>query len=156
MGCSGAGDAEVGGREAIFMVKKTGTKGVVGSAAGWSGCGGKYQQIRLLGETHYAHRLAWLYVHGEWPKNDIDHRDGDTWNNRISNLRDVTRSVNNRNVLRPRRNGSSGIVGVSWHKATGKWQANIYAGKHIHLGRFDTKEEAAAAYQRAKLIYHGE
>ncbi len=66
------------------------------------------------GKAHLCHRLAFLYMTGNWPTGDVDHRDTDRVNNKWDNLRDVTKSVNSRNKS-VQKNNTSGVVGVSWH-----------------------------------------
>lgn len=90
------------------------------------------------------------------PTEHVDHIDGNGLNNMRSNLRLATRTENVRNSKRPVTN-TSGYKGVSWHKARNKWRATIQVNnKHIHLGLFDTPEEAYAAYCEAAIKYHGE
>jgi hypothetical protein len=102
-----------------------------------------------------AHRVAWLYVYGKWPDNDIDHINGDPTDNRVENLRDVTNRINRQNMRNPRGKSNSGLLGVFLHKETGKWRARIQLdGKGIHLGLFDTPEAAHEAYLVAKRKYH--
>lgn len=114
-----------------------------------------YWQVSILGRFYKAHRLAWLYVHGEWPNGDIDHLDGNRANNRISNLRDVTNAQNQQNRRRANKNSKSGILGASWDENRGLWQAHITLDrKKIHIGRFSTAEEAHAAYVAAKNKLH--
>ena len=114
-----------------------------------------YWLIGLHGEHYFAHRLAWLYVHGCWPSNKIDHMDGNGLNNAISNLRDVTDAVNSQNQRRPRRGGSSGLLGVSWATEKRKWCAHIQAGgKQKNLGYYSDKYEAYRAYVEAKREMH--
>jgi hypothetical protein len=87
---------------------------------------------------------------------EVDHIDGDGLNNRRSNLRLASRAQNQKNRARPVSN-SSGVKGVTWHAARGKWQAQISAdNKHYNLGRFDKIEDAAAAYAAASAKLHGE
>lgn len=114
-----------------------------------------YLQIGIGGRLHYAHRIIWIYVHGEEPEN-IDHIDGDCLNNRISNLSAVTHLENMRNRKTSRKN-TSGVTGVHWAKASRRWIALISdRGKHIHLGCFSTSAEAASAREAAEreLGYH--
>ena len=88
-------------------------------------------------------------------KLQADHRDEDKGNNDISNLRIASRTENNRNVSM-RRTNTSGNQGVSWHKASGKWQAIIsFCGKNHHLGLFDNLNDAAAARKAAEVKYFG-
>lgn len=86
---------------------------------------------------------------------ETDHIDGNSTNNQRGNLRVCSRTENAMN-LGVRSDNSSGFKGVCWHKATGKWESYISAGKkHIHLGVYHTVEEAAHAYDAAALKYHG-
>ena len=112
-----------------------------------------YLTIRIGDTAHYCHRLAWLYVHGSWPSGEIDHVDGDRSNNRISNLRDATRSVNNQNRKRAQRRSDSGVLGVFKDKK--KWNAKITIdGSTYNLGNYSTKDDAYAAYLGAKRLLH--
>lgn len=97
-----------------------------------------------------------MYVTGEWPEINVDHRDGDPSNNRFSNLRDVAQQVNVQNVRKgTKRNLSSGLLGVSFHARDRLWRARIYKdGKDIVLGYFKTPEAAHAAYLSAKRDIH--
>ena len=104
-----------------------------------------YIQIKIDGKDYLAHRLAWLYVHGEFVQ-ELDHINGIRTDNRISNLRPATRSQNNGNA-RKQSNNTSGLKGVSWYKRLQKWKAQItFNGRYIWLGIFDTREAAHAAY----------
>jgi len=76
-------------------------------------------------------------------------------NNRISNLRDVTRNTNMQNQRGPRADNTSGFLGVSFYRRLDKWEAGIYvAGRRRHIGVFTTAEEASAAYLAAKRELH--
>jgi hypothetical protein len=118
--------------------------------------GGGYIRIMIDGKIHHGHRLAWLYVHGHWPRDQIDHIDGDRANNRITNLRDVTPSQNRMNTPRKSKYGR----GVRFRNDGARpkpWHACIHKDyKRISLGDYHTQEEAAAAYEAAAKIYHGE
>lgn len=108
---------------------------------------------RIHGVRYKAHRVAWLLTYGRWPDNCIDHINGDRSDNRISNLRDVSKADNARNAKR-RVNCTSGVTGVHWNRARQKWRAIIHFNKRcIHLGLFDTIEEAAAAREAANDDY---
>ena len=106
-----------------------------------------------IGANYRAHRLAWLYVHGEWPSGEIDHIDGNRANNAIANLRDVSTSFNHENLRKARSDSRHGFLGVS---PMGKrWKARITVrGKFQHLGIYDTPEEAHAVYLEAKRRLH--
>jgi hypothetical protein len=113
-----------------------------------------YRIISINDEIHYAHRLAWLWVHGEWPTDQIDHINRNKDDNRIANLRQADNGQNNTN--RPPV-GRSGIKGVSWYEPSQKWRARISKDRtEIYLGYFDTIEEAIKARNEAAVRYHGE
>ncbi len=112
-----------------------------------------YLRITILGVTTMAHRLAWLHHYGRWPEGDIDHANRDRGDNRITNLREATRSQNLANK-KTRRNG---LKGVTFHKHRGRWSARANKdGKAHHFGYFDTEEEAHAAYCTGAVKLHGE
>jgi hypothetical protein len=114
-----------------------------------------YIYIRFDKKLYAVHRLAWLFTHGYFPQSDIDHKDGIRTNNRLENLRCVTRSENNQNQRRPHAGNSSGYLGVSRMKNLGKWAAEITVNKkRIRLGYFEDVKEAAEAYLTAKKKYH--
>ena len=114
-----------------------------------------YVYVRVLGKRYLAHRLAWFYVHGQWPV-EIDHKDTIKSNNWISNLRPSTRSQNMSNIGLPKHN-SSGIKGVCRDKTNEKWLASIQVGKKFkNLGRFTDKNEAIIVRRRAEIQYFGE
>jgi hypothetical protein len=106
--------------------------------------------------VYTAHRLAWLYTYGVWPVELIDHANGNPHDNRIANLRIATASQNMANT-KFRRHNTSGVRGVLWRGDVRKWQALIQVNKkRKHLGYFEDKNEAAAAYQRAYKQFFGE
>lgn len=121
-----------------------------------AGCITRYSrmQICIFGKRYLSHRLAWLYVHGNWPKNQIDHKNGNPSDNRIDNLRDVTDAQNKQNRHRPNSNNKLCFLGVC---ARGmKFRARIIVdGKTYWLGTFSTPELAQAAYLSGKRKYHG-
>jgi len=99
------------------------------------------------------HRIIWALVTGRWPEAQIDHINGIGSDNRWINLREATPSENGQNRVRLPLNNTSGFLGVSQHK--GKWQAHIGFNNHKYgLGRFNTPEEAHAAYLGAKRVLH--
>lgn len=123
---------------------------------GTAGNGGGYLMVTVDGKAYRAHRLAWLYMTGDWPKGDVDHRDNDRTNNKWANLREATRSQNIHNMGMRERN-SSGRKGATFDRSRNSWQAQITVnGAHHHLGRFETREEAGDAYDRAALKYFGD
>ena len=130
----------------VFTWRVTRSRTRAGSVAGAPNAGG-YLIIRFEKTPHYAHRLAWFFVHGHFPEIDIDHRDGDRQNNRISNLRPCNDQQNQRNRL-PTGHGNSNFKGVSWHAKLGKWKAEM---RECYLGVFESEEDAARAYDVAAL-----
>lgn len=119
-----------------------------------------YRVIRLYrdGETRllFAHHIAWLLVHGTWPESEIDHVNGSPADNRAVNLRSADRNQNMRNLRRSRAN-TSGATGVAFYPPCQKWRVKIRAeGRHMHIGLFDTKEEAIEARHRAEVRLHGD
>jgi hypothetical protein len=115
-----------------------------------------YRQIKIDGRLYLAHRLAVLSVTGEWPKQDVDHINMNRSDNRWINLRQCSRIQNTYNTGR-RPHNTSGFKGVTFHKATGKWEAQIRAnGRSTHLGLAETPEDAAKLYEAAAAKYHGE
>ena len=115
-----------------------------------------YVAIKIDQRQYYAHRLAYLYVNGVWPLEEIDHINGNKSDNRICNLRPATRSQNGMNTG-AKRSSASGIKGVDWNKKDHRWRARIRTPQgRKDLGGFLTKEEAAAAYAKAAEELHGE
>lgn len=111
-----------------------------------------YRTIKVEGRNYQAHRLAWLYVHGEWPTGQIDHVNRNRGDNRLANLRPVTNSENQQNTVARNRHG---LKGVHWNKSQEKWTAKIgLRNRRIYLGVFATKEEAHAAYCAAAARFH--
>jgi len=115
-----------------------------------------YLYISAFGLPFFAHRLAWLHVYGSWPQQQIDHIDGNTSNNKLSNLRDVSPRTNQQNRYVAQKTSRTGLIGVS-KTAYEKWYARIRVdGKHKFLGCFSTPELASSAYLEAKRIYHNQ
>lgn len=119
-----------------------------------------YRQIGLggNGKTVRATHLAWLYMTGEWPVLQIDHRNGLESDDRWENLRLATGSQNKANSSRYK-NNTSGVTGVVYENGKGRkhWRAILSMnGQKINIGRFMTKEEAIEARREAEQKYHGE
>ena len=109
-----------------------------------------YIACTIDGTSYVAHRLAWLYVHGEWPPQWLDHINGVKDDNRIANLRPCTPSENQQNL-----SARSGALGTRWHPTTKRWLAAIKLhGKCKHLGSYASQAEAHAAYLAAKAQIH--
>jgi hypothetical protein len=127
-----------------------------GSIAGSPHSNG-YRAIRINKQSYLEHRIIWVLLKGEIPEGaQVDHRDGGRNNNHIENLRLAVngQSDNNQNT-KVYKNNKSGYIGVRWHKQTSKWCAQIrIKGKAIHLGLFDTPEEASEAYLAKKKELH--
>jgi hypothetical protein len=106
-------------------------------------------------KTFFAHRLAWFLSFGCWPVGEIDHINGVDSDNRLSNLRDVSKSINQQNKRRPRVDNKSGFLGVHFHKAGKAWVAQItHKGTAHYLGIYKTPEEAHEVYLQAKRSLH--
>ena len=130
----------------------------LGQVAGWRS--GKAPNIYIIitinGYYYRAHRLAWFYVHGRWPLDQIDHIDGSGVNNCIGNLREATCSENLRNMRLTCRN-TSGVKGVFWDKERNAWLVRIRSnGRYRHVGRFANLACAATAYRDAAAREYGE
>ena len=121
-----------------------------------AGCddGYGYIVISIDGTLYRGHRLAWFHVHGKWPAVQIDHENRVRSDNRIKNLREATSVQNNQNVG-IKSNNTSGYVGVSLHKPSGLWIAEICSNKkRTYLGYFKHAADAGAAYAEAKKVLH--
>lgn len=114
-----------------------------------------YLSIYIDGKARSAHRMAWLYVHGRMPAEQLDHINGDRTDNRIVNLREVSKGQNAQNIGKAYANNkSSGVLGVYRH-VCGKWQAKIQVnGKSRSLGLFESIDAARVAYLAAKDEVH--
>lgn len=105
------------------------------------------------GRQYLVHRLAWLYANGAWPNGDIDHINGQRTDNRIENLRDVPRRINQENIRFARSHSKTGLLGVS--PKDGRYRARINVhGRAVYIGKFDTAEKAHHAYLEAKRKLH--
>lgn len=103
-----------------------------------------YRTGKILDRLFSHHRLMWFMAFGEWP-DEIDHINRNTLDNRIVNLRSVTKTENQRNKSRSK-NCTSGVMGVTFYKRTGRWRAHItIKSRHVHIGYFDTFDQAVSA-----------
>lgn len=117
--------------------------------------GGKYRRLRIGGVNYVMSRMVWVWWHGPIPENmEIDHIDRDGQNNRIENLRLVSRSDNLRNMCI---SGRSMYRGVSWYAKNEKWMASLRGadGQFVFLGYFDSEREASAVYDAGMRLFHG-
>lgn len=136
----------------VFLWKRRGFGRTLGKVVGttvWPG----YIALKINGVRHYAHRVAWLYVHGEWPSGHIDHIDGDKANNAISNLRVATPAQNAARRKTTRKIAPS--RGVFPH-GVGFVARLHHGGRRHYLGYFPTAAAAKAAYEAKAKEIHGE
>lgn len=113
-----------------------------------------YLKASVDGKEYLLHRLAWLYVYGCLPSDQIDHIDHDKKNNAICNLRECSNEDNHMNMPKGTDN-TSGFVGVRFNESNGKWRSVITANKKTHhLGYFDELSDAILARKEAEK-YHG-
>jgi hypothetical protein len=114
---------------------------------------GNYLQIMVDRQMYLAHRLVWLYIHGELPTAKIDHINRVSKDNRIENLRLVDNKQNRENIGIAK-NNTSGHTGIYWLPKQNKWQAKIGHNKRrIYLGNFDQKTDAITAMKQAEQKY---
>jgi hypothetical protein len=136
-------------------IAATGTRSVVGKVYSTANSHG-YICISIHDRKLPAHRLAWLYVHGEWPTLQVDHINGNRADNRIENLRLASAEQNQRN----RRFGgdtSSGVKGVNWSRSNNKWVAKCWTnGRQVHIGYFADITAAKAAVTEFRERHHGD
>ena len=126
-----------------------------GKLAGYRNSDG-YIRIKLNGSNYSAQRLAWLYETGEWPTDEVDHRDRNRARNEWENFRIATRSQNRMNCAPPITN-TSGVKGVHFNKRKRRWRAQIVLkGKLIFLGDYSTFEGAVQARKEAEERLFGE
>lgn len=123
---------------------------IVGTEAFLSESEHGYLYARLRYKKIYAHRAAFAICNGRWPVGDVDHINGDRKDNRILNLREVSRQDNMRNAKKSQRN-TSGTTGVIWNKAAQKWSAQIGVDRgSCYLGLFESKDAAIEARLNAE------
>ena len=134
-------DSETG---VFIWLTKVAKRVSIGDVAGSRDTDG-YIRIKINGKKYSAHRLAWFHVHGYFPEHEIDHMNGVRDDNRLNNLREVTRVCNMQNKKKYT-NNASGFNGVNWDKGANRWRAKIMIrGKRLHLGYHDDRISAALA-----------
>lgn len=145
----------------VFTWLKNGPNAIKpGCRAGWITAGG-YVHIGIDKKHYRSHRLAFLYMDGAFPSDQVDHVDHNRINNKWANLRQVTRQENCRNISMTSKN-TSGHTGVYWLSRDKKWEAKMgVSGKTLHLGKFTNIEDAISARAEANRIHgfhenHGE
>jgi hypothetical protein len=107
------------------------------------------KSCRSFGKAMWAHRVAWAIHFGEWPTKEIDHINGDPGDNRICNLRQVTRAENMRNTRKV--NAASGAYGIYWARHVNRWRVRLqFEGKVLSLGYYDDFEDAKRARVEAQ------
>lgn len=114
-----------------------------------------YIQVSYKNKSYLAHLIIWYIVKGEWPTQDIDHRNTIRSDNRIDNLRYSTDNENQWNKSMSR-NNTSGYKGVSWHEKSGKWRADVVKhGKRVTVGYYRSRETANDVLRLVREILHG-
>lgn len=121
-----------------------------------------YLSVRIYGRSYLSHRLAWLYVHGEWPADQVDHINGVRDDNRAVNLRIVSPQVNAQNQRKGKRRAiltpsNPGLLGTTFNRRSRRFVAVINdpgIGKNKYLGSFATAEEAHEVYLKEKRKIH--
>ena len=145
---------EYRGGHLFWKVDRRGNK-LIGKQASRLKKSNGYQEVTINKKKHYAHRIIFMMFHGRLPE-QIDHIDGDRSNNLLSNLREASNAQNNRNT-KLRSTNQTGFKGVFYNKINKNYNARIMVNyKGLHLGCFDTPEEAYEAYKKAALKLHGD
>jgi HNH endonuclease/AP2 domain len=144
-------DSETG----VFTWLRPNPEWKAGRAGDRAGCFHKssgYRAIKINSRAYREHRLAWFYVHGEWPKDELDHVNCDKADNRLSNLREASRHQNLANAPAWGKN----LKGAD-HLPSGRWRAKMCVKyKQITIGIYDTEQEAHDAYLNAVKNLYGD
>lgn len=140
----------------LYWTKKPCKNVRVGDEAGHHCKSKGYIRILFRGSHYRTHRVAWFLVKGEQPPDILDHINNNKTDNRIENLREATQSQNSFNA-KTRKDNTSGIKGVHWHKLNKRWVARVKINnKYIHIGNFTDLDEAEQAVKEARQQIHGE
>jgi hypothetical protein len=140
----------------VFIWASPRPKIQVGDEAGYVKKNKGYRYIEIDGASYSGHRLAWFFVHKEWPEKQVDHINRDRADNRISNLRLASHGENRANSKTTNKHGYKGVNYKKWLKEK-PWSAQITHNKKvIYLGCFSTPEEAHFAYCRKAKELHGD
>ena len=126
-----------------------GCRAMKGEEAGFLNKEG-YLCVKIEKKQYRAHRIIWLYVNGSFEDEVIDHINGDKQDNRIENLRCISRSGNAKNQ-KLRATNKSKVAGVHWHRATSKWVVQVSFDKQRHVGCFDDFFEAVCVRKSLEL-----
>ena len=142
-------------RRIITYNPKTGRFTRDGKRAGFTHKKDGYVRIKINQISYLAHRLAWLYVTGKWPKHEVDHIFGNRSDNRWKFLRNATDAQTAANVGK-RANSLHSLKGIAMQK-NGRWMARIRVNKKlIYLGTYDTPQQAHRVYRKAARTNFGE
>lgn len=136
----------------IWIVAPFRRPSLLGQEAGHTSWQDGTRRIMIRRKMYRSARLAWFYMTGAWPVDEIDHINRNASDDRWINLREATRSDNMHNT-RLHGCNTSGVRGVNWLVAKGKWRAEIDG---MHIGLFDTIEEASTARDSVAIRLHGE
>lgn len=137
----------------FWWLVRNSQRAIEGSVAGAVSNG--YILIGVDGVRYKAHRLAWFYVHGVWPEEQIDHINGNRSDNRITNLRESTNAKNQQNIWLPKSHNKLGLLGVSKaYNGNGFYARLVVNGVAVFCRYFASAQDAHAAYMAAKRKYH--
>lgn len=137
----------------FWLVFKPGRRADLGIPAGCINHKG-YQLIGWNYEVYFAHRLAWFYMTGKWPQDQIDHINCIKNDNRWANLREATNSLNHQNIRSPNMDNKLGVLGVLKVGKKFRTRIGLKNGATKHLGYYNSPELAHSAYVEAKRILH--
>lgn len=136
----------------FIRIKKTSNRIKIGDVAGSKDHYG-YLRFNVQSKVYKAHRLAWLYMTGDWPKLEIDHINCNPADNRFDNLREANRTKNMQNQRHAKGFSKTGVLGASPQRGRYKAQIQVNGNKQ-HIGMYATPELAHSAYLAAKRQFH--